>query len=98
MDLSQDPKRAVVHVTQFPDEVALSSRVVVLDEGAVVFDGTPSELFDDSTELERWGLRRPGLMRLASRLRECGYAVPKGASTLGELVEAVAGGLDGGIA
>lgn len=94
-DLSQDPTRAVVHVTQFPDEIALSSRVIVLDAGAVVFDGSPTLLFDENTELERWGLRRPAVMRLASRLRRSGYAVPRNAASLGVLIDAVVGGRGG---
>jgi energy-coupling factor transport system ATP-binding protein len=94
-ELGRDASRTVVHVTQFPNEVALSGRVVVVAGGEIVFDGTPEELFARSEDLERWGLARPAAMELAQELREGGYAIPASVMTLDGLLEALVAGPGG---
>ncbi|MFH1501998.1 MAG: ATP-binding cassette domain-containing protein [Candidatus Eisenbacteria bacterium] len=91
--VGSDPSRTVLHVTQFPDEIALASRVIVLVEGSVVFDGTPSDLFEDGERLARWGLARPPTAAIGERLASAGYAVPGGVPSLETLVESVARGV-----
>lgn len=91
-ELSSDERRTVVHVTQFPDEILLARRVIVLDGGAVAFDGTPTELFLRVEDLARWGLEAPAAMRLADELRRSGLGVPAGIAHLDALAEALAGG------
>jgi len=92
--VGQDPVRTVLHVTQFPDEILLSDRVVVLSSGSVVFDGTPLELFDGAGRIERWGLRMPATARLGERLRSAGYPVGEGLPSMSDLVEAISLGAD----
>ena len=43
-------------------------RAIVLTDGRLVFSGTPEELFEGDQPVERWGLRRPVVSELASRL------------------------------
>lgn len=88
-ELRTDAERTVVHVTQFPEEIAFSSRVLVVLSGRVVFDGTPEELFAEDTDLGCWGLRRPAAMGMARELRACGYRIPERTATLDGLVEAL---------
>lgn len=95
-ELGRDQSRTVVHVTQFPNEVALSKRVVVLADGAIVFDGTPADLFARTDDLGRWGLARPAAMELAARLRDGGYRVPETVLTLDGVIEALVTGRAGG--
>jgi energy-coupling factor transport system ATP-binding protein len=95
-ELRSDAARTVVHVTQFPDEIAFSSRVLVMQAGRVVFDGSPDALFGLDRDLGCWGLRIPAAMELGARLREGGYDVPDGVVTLEGLVEAIAGSRGGG--
>lgn len=89
-DLRDDPGRAVIHVTQFPDEVLLSRRAIVIVAGRVVFDGTPQELFSLERDVLAWGLGLPSAVRLAERLRASGYSVPRTALRLDDVVEALA--------
>jgi energy-coupling factor transport system ATP-binding protein len=90
-EIGRDRARTTIHVTQFPEEVLLSERVVVLESGRLVYDGTPRDLFCATDDLARWGLARPRAMDLADRLRGLGYDVPDDAMTLDRLVEAVLG-------
>jgi energy-coupling factor transport system ATP-binding protein len=94
-ELGRDESRTVVHVTQFPNEIALSRRTIVLAGGTIVFDGAPRELFDRAEDLERWGLARPPAMELAQELRDGGYAIPAGVLTLDGLIEALVDGRGG---
>ena len=87
-----DPERTVVHVTQFPDEIGLFPRVLVLSGGSVVFDGPPAELFGLGDALADWGLRPPEARVVAARLRDAGYDVPADVSTVDGLVDALTPG------
>lgn len=88
-ELRSDSSRTVVHVTQFPEEIGLSSRVLVVFEGRVAFDSTPADLFELDGELRRWSLRRPAAMDAAGELRRAGYAIPDGVATVDALVDAL---------
>ena len=59
-----------------------AKRAIVLHTGRKVYDGTPTELFDGSQPVERWGLRRPTVAALAS-------ALGVNAATAAEFVNAV---------
>lgn len=47
-------------ITHSPEEAALADRVVVLQRGAVVFDGAPDRLWQLGSALEDWGIGQPG--------------------------------------
>ena len=96
--LSRDGSRTIIHVTQFPDEIALSSRVLVLVEGRVAFDGSPDELFSGRGSVERWGLRPPAAVEIRDLLRDGGYAVPDGIPSIEELARSVSHGRRGAVA
>jgi energy-coupling factor transport system ATP-binding protein len=58
----------VILVTHHMDEAALCSRVVVMDRGKVVMDGTPREVFAGAEELRSLGLTVPQTAALAKGL------------------------------
>jgi energy-coupling factor transport system ATP-binding protein len=62
----------VLHVTHSMSEAALFDRVVVLDEGRLVLDGTPAEVFRHVEKLREIGLDVPLAASLAYRLRSRG--------------------------
>ena len=64
-----------------------AKRAIVLHNGRKVYDGTPTELFDGSQPVERWGLRRPTVAALAS-------ALGVNAATAAEFVNAVTKGVE----
>lgn len=59
---------AVLFVTHDMEEAALADRVIVLNRGRVVFEGSPAEMFSHS-QLDDWGLTLPPALALARRLR-----------------------------
>ncbi|MBE6480724.1 MAG: ATP-binding cassette domain-containing protein, partial [Olsenella sp.] len=72
----RDEGTTVVHITHFMEEALAADRVLVMDRGHVVLDGTPDEVFSHGEQLSALGLEEPFAARLASRLRERGIDVP----------------------
>lgn len=58
----------VVHITHFMEEALAADRVIVLDCGRVVLEGTPSEVFSHADEVVRLGLEEPFVAQLSRRL------------------------------
>ena len=73
-DLNRREGMGVLHVTHSMSEAVLFERVVVLDEGRLVLDGTPGEVFRHVEKLREIGLDVPLAASLAHRLR--GRGVP----------------------
>jgi len=89
--LRRREERTVVHVTQFPEEIAYADRAVVLVEGRIVFDGPPEDLFASGSDAASWGLKAPPAVGLADALRSSGWSVPVGLLTMDGLIEALTG-------
>lgn len=66
----------IVHVTHFMDEALEADRVVVLDRGRVVLDGTPAEVFSHADQLRSMRLDMPFAADLSYRLHDEGVHVP----------------------
>ena len=79
----------VVLITHHMDEAILADRVVVMNEGRVAMDGTPTEVFTRVEELEEMGLTVPDTVQLLHRLRAAGYDVPLDALDVESCADAV---------
>ncbi len=62
----------VVLITHYMDEAAQCDRVVVMDNGAILFDDTPKAVFSHVHELRRVGLDVPQVTQLIQELSEAG--------------------------
>jgi energy-coupling factor transport system ATP-binding protein len=71
-DLNRREGMGVLHVTHSMPEAVLFDRVVVMDGGRLVMDGTPAEVFRRVEELREVGLDVPLAASLAHRLRSRG--------------------------
>ena len=58
----------LVHVTHFMEEALEADRVLVMDHGRIVLEGTPDEVFSHGPELSGLGLEVPFAARLSERL------------------------------
>ena len=59
-------------ITHYMDEAAMADRVIVLNRGSIVLDGTPHEVFAHEEELRSFGLDVPQCTSLVHQLREVG--------------------------
>ncbi len=87
--LNGEQNITIMQVTHLLEEAALAQRVMVLDQGRIVLDGTPAQVFANLDELRALKLAIPEPIELAARLRQVGYPLSDNALT----VEAIAGEL-----
>jgi energy-coupling factor transport system ATP-binding protein len=89
-DLNRQEGMGVIHVTHSMGEAALFDRVIVLDEGRVVLDGTPAKVFGHVDRLREIGLDVPLAASLAHRLRARGIPLEGDVLTEVDLRKAIA--------
>ncbi len=65
----------VIMITHYMNEAARADRVVVLDDGDLLFDGAPEEVFSHEKELLAVGLDVPQCTSLVYKLREAGFSL-----------------------
>ena len=75
--LNREQQMTVVLITHFMDEAVLADRVVVMDSGRIVTQGTPETVFSQVELLKRHRLDVPQSAELAYKLRGCGLKIDK---------------------
>lgn len=70
--LNEEEGITVVNITHYMDEAALADRVIILNDGKLIMDGTPEEVFSKQAELLALGLDVPQSTAFANKLREAG--------------------------
>jgi energy-coupling factor transport system ATP-binding protein len=76
----------IVLITHFMDEAVKADRIVIMDEGEVVLDGSPAEIFSRPDRIRALHLDVPLAVDLCDRLRRRGYDVPPGIVGIEEMV------------
>lgn len=79
----------VIWITHFMEEAAQADRVIVMDDGCIVMDGTPREVFSRVDEVKRIGLDVPGMTELALELSREGLAIRTDILTVEEMAEEI---------
>ena len=81
----QEQHITVILVSHSMEDVAnYASRIVVMDHGRILLDGTPQEVFGHREELENAGLAVPQVTRVMETLKKDGWDVPAGVTTVEE--------------
>ena len=77
----------IILITHYMEEVIYADRVFVMDEGKVVMQGTPREIFSQVERLKHLRLDVPQVTLLAYELQKSGLKLPDGILTAQELTE-----------
>ena len=85
--LNQVEDVTVLLITHYMEEVIYADKVLVMDEGKVVMQGTPREIFSQVEQLQKYRLDVPQVTLLAHELKKAGLPLPDGVLTVDELVE-----------
>lgn len=88
-ELNQKEGVTVLLITHYMEEVIHADRVIVMDEGKIVMDGTPREIFFRVEELKRYRLDVPQVTELAYELKQAGVPLPDGVLTREEFIDAL---------
>jgi len=87
--LHDDMGKTVVYITHYMDEAVKADRVIVMDHGQIIADGTPYEVFSNTEQLRSVGLDIPNATEFAGLLREDGFSIPDHILTTTECVDAI---------
>ncbi|MBQ8804577.1 MAG: energy-coupling factor transporter ATPase [Tyzzerella sp.] len=79
----------VILITHYMEEVIGADRVIVMDRGHVVMDGTTREIFGQVDLLKKYRLDVPQVTLLGYELKKKGYDIPDGILSVDELLEAL---------
>ncbi|HJT56049.1 MAG TPA: energy-coupling factor transporter ATPase [Ktedonobacteraceae bacterium] len=71
--LSRERGITILHITHFMHELTAFERVIVMDAGRVLMDGTPADVFAHGDELRAVGLDVPAVTRLGSYMKAHGW-------------------------
>lgn len=74
--LNKDYGMTVILITHYMEEAALSDRIIVLESGKVVSDGTPKEVFADADKMKQLKLGVPQASELSFELNKLGIKMP----------------------
>ena len=92
--LNEDFGITVIFITHYMDEAVKAKRVVVMDEGKIILDGSPREVFTHIDTLKSVGLDVPEATELAMLLNKDGIKIKKDVLDIDELLDCVIGLLE----
>ncbi|MBO7169787.1 MAG: energy-coupling factor transporter ATPase [Clostridia bacterium] len=87
--LHREKNITLLHITHYMDEAARADRILVMDDGLLLMDGTPSEVFADPKRLHEIGLEAPQSAELTHGLRQIGIPLPDGIYGVEECADAI---------
>ena len=85
--LNQVENVTVILITHYMEAVLYADQVIVMDEGKIVMQGTPKEIFSQVDQLKQYRLDVPQVTLLAHELRKAGLDLPEGILSREELVK-----------
>ena len=89
-ELNRTAGVTVILITHYMDEVIHADKVYVMDDGHIVMNGTPREIFTQVDRLKELRLDVPQATELAYELKKAGVPIESGILTIEELEKAVA--------
>lgn len=83
--------KTIIHITHYMEECVNADRIIVINEGNVVLEGTPREVFSNVEQMKEIGLDVPEPTEISYLLNKSNINVRADVLTVDELVEALEG-------
>ncbi len=87
--LNKNDNITIILITHYMDEVIDADKIFVMEEGKVVLQGTPREVFSEVESLESYRLDVPQVTKLAYELKQSGAPIDGTVLTVEEFREAI---------
>ena len=88
-ELNKKEGVTVLLITHYMEEVIHADKVIVMDDGRIVMQGTPREIFSQVEKLKEYRMDVPQITELAYELKKAGMPLPDGILSVEEFTEAV---------
>ena len=87
--LNKEEGITVINITHYMDEAARADRVIVINDGKLILDGTPIDVFSNIDLIHSIGLEAPQSIELLFKLKNAGFAVNANILTDEECIEQI---------
>ncbi|WP_130807944.1 energy-coupling factor transporter ATPase [Senegalia massiliensis] len=87
--LNREEGKTIVHITHYMDEAVDADRIVVMEQGEIVLEGTPKQVFSQVDKMKAFGLDIPQVTELSYKLRNRGIDIPTNILTVEEMVKLI---------
>ena len=87
--LNKEKGITVILITHYMDEAVIADRTIVIDDGKILLDGTPKEVFRNVEQIKSIGLDVPQVTLLAYELKKSGIDIGDGILTVDECFAAL---------
>ena len=84
--LNKEENISVIHITHFMEEAVDADRVIVMEKGKKVLEGTPKQVFSKIDMLKKIGLDVPYMTELSKELNKEGLKIESDILTVDEMV------------
>ena len=85
LKLNKEEKITIIYITHKMEEAILADRIIAMEKGRIVMEGTPAEVFGQVAKIKALGLESPLAAEVAEELREAGQMLPQEIITNKEL-------------
>ncbi|WP_138204892.1 energy-coupling factor transporter ATPase [Haloimpatiens lingqiaonensis] len=85
-DINKNYGITIVLITHYMEEAVEADRVIIMDEGKVIKEGTPVQIFSDVSTMKKVGLDVPQVTELAYELKKSGINIDTDILTINEMV------------
>ena len=87
--LNKEYDITIILITHFMEEAVEADRIIVMDKGKLIMDGSPRNIFSKVEELKAIGLDVPQVTELAYKLKNSGVDIKSDILTIDEMVDAI---------
>lgn len=85
--LNKGENKTIVLITHYMDEAVEADRILVMEKGEIVMEGTPKDIFRQVDKIKHLGLDVPQVTELVYELRKEGFDLKDDILSIEELVE-----------
>ena len=89
LKLNREENITIIMITHYMEEAAMADRIIVLDDGNAILDGSPEWVFSHEKELLDCGLDLPQCTSLIHRLRDSGIKLDGACVTVEECADLI---------